>query len=49
MEWYIHPNALLLSVNANMCGCCVVWLSASKESWIVMIAAMNSRRFMDAR
>ena len=49
VEWYIQPTALLLSVKASMWGCSVSCSSWSSDSFIVTIAAMNSRRFIEAR
>ena len=48
VEWCIHPSALLLSVNASMCGWDVLCVSFVIDSMMVMIAAKNSRKFMEA-
>ena len=47
VEWWSQPTVLLLSVKANILGYLVLWSSAPIESSIVMIDAINSRRFMD--
>ena len=46
VEWYNHPAALLLSVNARMCGNFVLWSSSRRDILMVTMAAMNSKRFM---
>ena len=49
VEWCIQPNALLLSVNARMCGLVVLCWSSVIDSFIVITAARNSRKLMEAR
>ena len=49
VEWNIHPSALLLSVNAKMCGCWLLCLSRSRDTSIFTMAPMNSSTLIEAR